>query len=83
MNCESSDAILQTYITPSGNSSGENCTEASEDESENDNFGDNEDLYKGDSFEDNGALSNDYIIKKEDDDDVDVSFKEFYKCIKV
>lgn len=36
MNCESSDAILQTYIVPSNNSNG--CSEVSEDEEDDDDM---------------------------------------------
>lgn len=76
MNCESSDAILQTYVhPPTANSSASNCTEASEEESDNDNdhFADNDDMYnyKSNLYEENTnnatMLSNDYI-KKEDEE---------------
>jgi hypothetical protein len=79
MNCESSDAILQTYVNPLAlpKSSGENLSDASEDDSDDDNDDENDVdyvdestlyAYKGSMYEEdnNDILSNDFIKKEID-----------------
>lgn len=82
MNCESSDAILQTYVNPAlvGSTSG-NLTEPSEDEDEDgddendEDYVDESDLYayKGSMYEDNSDIISNDFIKKENE--IDVSLK--------
>lgn len=70
MNCESSDAILQTYVV-TNNTSASNCgsEEGTEDEedSENEEYADESDLYnyKSSMYDENGDLITDETIKKE------------------
>lgn len=70
MNCESSDAILQTYVV-TNNTSVSNCgsEEGTEDEedSENEEYADESDLYnyKSSMYDENGDLITDETIKKE------------------